>query len=253
MSDLLRLDGITVRFGGVLALSDVSFGVPVGAIAALIGPNGAGKSTCFNVISGLQRADGGSVRFDGRDYSRRAAHRRSGLGRTFQITQLFGGMTVRENVLVGLLPARPADIFGAGLRAAAAAHAEREACAAADSLIEAFGLSAIADRKALTLPLGEQRLLELARAVAARPKLLMLDEAASGMSPVEIAALAGHIRRLRDEGATILLVEHNMRFVNELAGHLIVLNYGSVIFEGPVAEGVRQPAVISAYLGPRAG
>ena len=252
MTDLLRLDGITVRFGGLLALSDVSFRVPAGAIAALIGPNGAGKTTCFNVISGLQRADAGAVRFESFDYTRRAAHRRRGLGRTFQITQLFGDMTVRENVLVGLMPARPAELFAAGLRTPAAGQSERAARAEADVLLETFGLAAFAERKASALSLGEQRLLELARAVASRPKLLMLDEAASGMSPSEIAILADHIRRLRGEGVTVLLVEHNMRFVNELAEHLIVLNYGAVIFEGALAEGVRHPAVVSAYLGRKA-
>ena len=252
MSDLLRLDGITVRFGGLLALSGVSLRVPAGSIAALIGPNGAGKTTCFNVISGLQRADAGAVRFENFDYTRRPAHRRRGLGRTFQITQLFGDMTVRENVLVGLMPARPVELYAAGLRTPAAAQVEREARVAADALLETFDLAAFADRKASALSLGEQRLLELARAVAARPKLLMLDEAASGMSPAEIVTLAGHIRRLRGEGATILLVEHNMRFVNELAEHLIVLNYGAVIFEGTLLEGVRHPAVVAAYLGRKA-
>jgi ABC-type branched-subunit amino acid transport system ATPase component len=252
MSELLHLDRVSVRFGGVAALSEVSFGVDEAAIAALIGPNGAGKTTCFNVISGLQRVDAGTIRFAGADLTRRAAHRRPGLGRTFQITQLFGGMTARENVLVGLMPARASELFAAGAHTPRIARQERAAIDAAEALLAAFGLASVADRAAGTLSLGQQRLLELTRAVASRPKLLMLDEAASGMSPAEITTLAEHVRRLRREGATILLVEHNMRFVNALAEQLIVLNYGAVIFDGTLADGIRHPDVVAAYLGRRA-
>jgi branched-chain amino acid transport system ATP-binding protein len=249
VNPLLRLERITVRFGGNTALSDVSFAVTEGSIAALIGPNGAGKTTAFNVISGLLAPGGGRVFFAGQDLGSVSAQRRLGIGRTFQITQLFGGMTVRENVMVGLHRSHAASLMETGLRSRRVRREEAATMRAADELLGTFGLARLAERPAAALPLGQQRLLELARAVAGAPRLLMLDEAASGLSPAERAELAGHIRRLRERGTTILLVEHNMRFVNELAEHLVVLNYGSVIFDGALAAGMRDPAVISAYLG----
>jgi len=251
MNDLLQLAGLTVRFGGNLALSEVSFAIRTGSIAALIGPNGAGKTTAFNVVSGLLTPESGRVTFADTDVTDLPAHRRRGLGRTFQITQLFGDMTVRENVMVGFHRRHCGGPFEAGAWSPRIARQEREAAEATENLLATFGLGLLAQRAAAALPLGQQRLLELARAVAGAPRLLMLDEAASGLSPAELRELAAHIRRLRDSGITILLVEHNMRFVNDVAEHLIVLNYGRMIFDGPISAGVRDPTVISAYLGRR--
>jgi branched-chain amino acid transport system ATP-binding protein len=252
MNALLNLERVSVRFGGNAALSDVSFAVRGGSITALIGPNGAGKTTAFNVISGLLTAGGGRVLFAGDDITRRPAHRRRGIGRTFQITQLFGDMTVRENVMVGFHPRHRGGMIEAGLRSPRIRRQENGAAAEADALLATFGLAPLGERRAASLSLGQQRLLELARAAAGAPRLLMLDEAASGLSLAERRELANHVRRLRDGGATILLVEHNMRFVNEMAEHLVVLNYGTVIFDGILADGIRHPDVVTAYLGRRA-
>ncbi len=252
MNALLRLDRVSVRFGGNVALSQVSFAVADGSITALIGPNGAGKTTAFNVISGLLAPDVGRVFLAGADITGLPAHRRRGLGRTFQITQLFGDMTVRENVMVGFHPRHGGSLLEAGLWSPRIRRQEGEASSSADTLLATFGLAALADRRAASLPLGQQRLLELGRAAAGTPRLLMLDEAASGLSPAELRELASHISRLRAAGATILLVEHNMRFVNDVAEHLVVLNYGAVIFDGPLSEGVRDREVIAAYLGRKA-
>jgi branched-chain amino acid transport system ATP-binding protein len=158
-------------------------------------------------------------------------------------------MTVRENAMVGLHPHQCGGLLAVGLRTPRIRRQERRARAAADALLARFGLSDLAERRAATLSLGQQRLLELARAIAAGPRLLMLDEAASGMSPAELAELARHVRELRASGITILLVEHNMRFVSSIAEHLIVLNYGRVIFDGAIGAGLADPAVVAAYLG----
>jgi len=246
---LLELAGVTVRFGTIVALEDVTFSVPHGGITALIGPNGAGKTTCFNVISGLQPVTAGHVRFGGRDLTRIPAHQRRGMGRTFQIVQVFGEMTVRENVIVGMHAMLRGGLVAAALRLPFIRHQEQKALARASELLGLVGLAHLADRQARTLPLGQQRLLELARALGAEPKLVLLDEAASGLSPAEMETMITHVEQLRRDGRTVLLVEHNMRFVNRLADHLIVLDYGRVIYEGTVETGIHDPMVISAYLG----
>jgi branched-chain amino acid transport system ATP-binding protein len=246
---LIELTGVTVRFDSLVALHDVGFMVPEGRVTALIGPNGAGKTTCFNVISGLQRVTVGRVRFGGRDITHLPPHRRRGIGRTFQIAQVFGDMTVLENVLVGLHSRLRGGIIAAGLWLPTVRRQERWAVAHVTDLLQRVALADVAERQARTLPLGQQRLLELARALAGDPQLVLLDEAASGLSPAETEALVEQVKRLRGDRRTVLLVEHNMRFVHRVADHLIVLNYGRVIYEGPVQDGVRHPAVISAYLG----
>lgn len=249
VSTLLELTGVTVRFDSLVALDHVGFAVPAGCVMALIGPNGAGKTTCFNVISGLQRVTAGHVRFGGREITQLPPHRRGGIGRTFQIAQVFGDMTVLENVMVGAHPHLRGGVIATGLGLSAVRRQEQWAAARAADLLERVGLAHVAERRARTLPLGQQRLLELARALAGDPQVILLDEAASGLGPAETEAVVAHVRRLRDDGRTVLLVEHNMRFIHRVADHLVVLNFGRVIYEGPVQEGVRHPGVISAYLG----
>jgi branched-chain amino acid transport system ATP-binding protein len=249
VSALLEVRGISVRFGGLQALDCVSFDVPGTGVTAVIGPNGAGKTTLFNTISGLQVPDSGSVTFDGDNLTRRPAFARAGMGRTFQIVALFGEMTVLENVLVGFQRRFRGGLAAAALGSRALARQERAAQADARALLDRMGLTRFASRPAASLPLGQQRLVELARALASDPKLLLLDEPASGLSPAELEDMVRQIDALQRENRAVLLVEHNMRFVNRTAGHLIVLDYGKVIFEGLPLEGMRHNAVIDAYLG----
>lgn len=248
MTAILELANVSVAFGGLKALNDVGFRVPKGSITALIGPNGAGKTTCFNVISGLQKAQG-KITFLGRDISNAPARRRVGLGRTFQIVQLFGGMTVKESVMVGLSRQGLGGILEIGAGSPRVRRREAEISTKANDILQKLDLLRVANRSAADLPLGQQRMVELARALATDPALLMLDESASGLSPVELVILEEHIRKLVATGVSILLVEHNIKFVSRIADHMIVLNFGEIIFEGPARDGLKTPAVVSAYLG----
>ena len=249
MTAVLEIVGVSVRFGGLQALDDVSFAVADGGASALIGPNGAGKTTCFNVISGLQRPGRGAVRLGGRDVTRLPPHRRRGLGRTFQRVELVGGMSVRDNVLLGFHATLPGGLLRSGLRSPRLSRREHDAGAAVDRLLDEVGLTAYSDRRAETLPLGLQRLAELARAEAQNPRLLLLDEAASGLSGGEMERLVEHVKAARRRGCAVLLVEHNMRFVSRIVERLVVLSYGKVIFDGELERGMRDPAVMAAYLG----
>ena len=251
-SALLSVQGLTIRFGGVTALEDVSFEVARGAICGLIGPNGAGKTTLFNCISRLYDPGAGSITFDGRPLANVARHELASLGvaRTFQNVALFSTMTVRENVCVGAHAMARSGFFANALRLPLARREERSIADRADTLIEEFGLSGVADRPAGALPFGVRKRVELARALAKEPKLLLLDEPAGGLNHSEVDGLADEIRLIRDRrGVAILLVEHHMNLVMRVSDQVVALDFGRVIANGRPDEVRANREVVRAYLG----
>jgi branched-chain amino acid transport system ATP-binding protein len=237
MTALLSVDGVSKRFRGLVAVDRVSFSVPEGTIVGLIGPNGAGKTTIFNIIAGVFRPDGGTIKLGGRDIAGLGADEtcRAGIGRTFQIVRPFGGLTVLENVMVGAFRLGP-DVGAAEARARA--------------ILDRLALADKAGEPAASLTLPERKRLETARALATDPKLLLLDEVMAGLRPVEIDAMVRTFAALvRETGLTILLTEHVMRAVMALSHHIIVLHHGQMICEGEPAFVAHDPRVIECYLG----
>jgi branched-chain amino acid transport system ATP-binding protein len=245
----LAVDNVSRAFGGVYAVRDVSLTVPPGELRAVIGPNGAGKSTLFALIGGQLPADRGTVALDGTRVERLPAHRR-GIGVVFQSARIFHGMTAFENVMVGAHAITRAGFLAAALRLPRHHRDERRIRDKALTCLDRVGLADWADRPAEELPLGQQRSLQLARALCGEPRLLLLDEPASGLRAAEREHLAGLITRLRAEGLTILLVEHDVGFVMRLADRITVLDLGRVIADGTPAEVRANPEVKTAYLGP---
>jgi branched-chain amino acid transport system ATP-binding protein len=248
---LLAVRDVTVRFGGIVALDGVSFDIEQGRIVGLIGPNGAGKTTLFNCVSRLYQPSRGDIAFDGRRLLEVPTHRISelGIGRTFQNLALFSTMTVLQNVMVGVHSRTRGDFLSNALRLPAVAEEERRMRAQAMELIDFLDLGDVAAHPAAGLPFGTLKRVELARALASRPRLLLLDEPAGGLNHEEVEALGRLIGAIRDRGVTVLLVEHHMTLVMQVSDQVVVLDFGRKIAEGPPSQVQRNQDVIRAYLG----
>jgi ABC-type branched-subunit amino acid transport system ATPase component len=248
---LLELQEVSLAFGGVQALNEVSLSVPAGAVKAIIGPNGAGKTTLFNLVSGFLKPQEGRIVFRGEEIQGQPAHVLAvrGIGRTFQLVQLFDHMTVLENVMVGCHRRGRAGLLAGAFRLPRTFPEEKDIRQWAWEALEFVGLADRAHHFAAVLPLGLKRLLEIARALAAKPTIFLLDEPASGLDAAETERLRDMILALRDQGITILLVEHDMSLTMEVAEEIAVLNYGRLIADGPPRAVQKNPEVISAYLG----
>lgn len=248
---MLRLTDVSRRFGGLQALNMVNMEVQRGRIVGLIGPNGAGKTTLINNISGLDHPTSGTMTFQGEDITRAKPHHitRLGIARTYQNIRLFGSMTAQQNLLIGQHIQSKGSLLGAVFVTPAHVREERQMKERAAELLDRFGLSAVAQTPASSLPYGDQRRLELARAIATNPSLLLLDEPTAGMNPAETRTLGEQILRLRSEGLTVLVIEHDMSFIHQVCDEIYVLNFGQIIAHGTPDEIKATPAVIEAYLG----
>ncbi|UCF96555.1 MAG: ABC transporter ATP-binding protein [Spirochaetaceae bacterium] len=248
---LLEIRELSRSFGGLKAVNHVSFTVPTGSIKSVIGPNGAGKTTLFNLISGMLPCDAGSVHQNGKDITGLRPHKIAELGicRTFQTTKLFARMTVLENVMVGRHSRTKAGFLSGVLNLPWTWKEEREIRERSADLLDTLGLADAAGELASNLPFGKQRLLEIARALATEPSLLLLDEPAAGLNIYETREMADLVLKIRGGGITVLLVEHDMSLVMDISDEIVVLNYGSMVAEGKPEEIQRDPEVIRIYLG----
>lgn len=251
MSALLEVDHLSIHFGGVMAVEDVSFTLPAGRISAVIGPNGAGKTTLFNLITGIYLPSAGSIRLNGESIHGLPTHERAkrGLARTFQNLQICMNMSALENVMVGAHLALNRNLIKAALCWPQLRSRERELKEQAMELMKAVGLERFIPARADAMPYGALKRLEIARALAQSPRLLFLDEPAAGLNPYETGEIGDLVKRIAAEGVTVALVEHDMKLVMNLSDHILVLDYGKKLAEGTADEVRRNPLVIEAYLG----
>jgi len=252
---LIRVEGLTKRFGGLVAVEDLSFDVGSGEILALIGPNGAGKTTTFNLIAGVLSPSAGQIALDGHRIDGMPVHRIAGLGmmRTFQHNMPFAGMSLVDNVLIGSHRKLNASVLDILAGRSFVRDEEARARQRAEELVDFVGLTAYRHADVTTLSFGEGRLLEIARALAGSPRAILLDEPAAGLTAAEVSRLSAMIRKIAADGVSVLLVEHDMHFLLPLAHRVVVLNFGRKIAEGTSHDIVRNPAVKEAYLGEAAG